>query len=329
MTSSRGPAIFGENGAVEVPKMAPQQSAKPLPIDLSTADVGTSEPQFNLGPAVIETDTATSRIEGWTPRSARPEERNIEQRFPMLTLGIAVLFFGTLAISAFSFVIQRFNESILLGTVALAVIAVGIGLIAAWGLREWHAFVALEKVEKARSAFSAKTPIEAARKSAISLISKMPLPEGLSIQLAKQVESEKTVQGIVDILRTEALAIQNDQAQKAIINASARLAGLVTLSPSQIGDTLIFVIRAGALIRQIARIYGLRPTGLSTLKLARRVMTSAGLVAATDVAVSTALQAFTTNPLVQMAIGDAAGTAVAAQRIYRIGRITMAECSPV
>ncbi len=85
-------------------------------------------------------------------------------------------------------------------------------------------------------------------------------------------------------------------------------------------------MRGVRLVRQVARAYGLRPHGLATWALLRRVMSSASLVAAADIAGGMLGHAMLTNPFAQKIAGEVAGAAVASQRMYRLGRVSAAAC---
>jgi hypothetical protein len=53
------------------------------------------------------------------------------------------------------------------------------------------------------------------------------------------------------------------------------------------------------------------------------------MVVSTDLAVSAALQAVATHPLLRHVAGDVAGATVAARRMLLLGRAAAAACTPI
>jgi putative membrane protein len=82
------------------------------------------------------------------------------------------------------------------------------------------------------------------------------------------------------------------------------------------------------MLRQIAECYGLRPTLPITVHLIRRLIREAGKLGAVDLAASALVQNLGGSAL-EWASSAAAESVYAAQRIGRLGIMTMMLCRPV
>lgn len=118
------------------------------------------------------------------------------------------------------------------------------------------------------------------------------------------------------------------EAQKVIKRNVLTGSMAVAISPHPALDSFFVLWRAKVLIRTIGEVYGLQPTGLSSIRLIKHAITSAmiaaalertGEVALTQAAQNVALKAF--KPL-----AEGATTAV---RLYRLGKITQQVCRPI
>ena len=89
-------------------------------------------------------------------------------------------------------------------------------------------------------------------------------------------------------------------------------------------------MRGVALIRQVARIYGLRPGLAVTVGLLRRVAWTVASVSGTELlSRAVADQVLERLPVIKHLAGAIPGTSVAEIRLYRLAGITAAACSPL
>jgi putative membrane protein len=82
------------------------------------------------------------------------------------------------------------------------------------------------------------------------------------------------------------------------------------------------------MVREIAACYGHRPTALATGHLLRRLVTEAGKLGAVDLA-GAALSQHIGGAVLERVATSAAESTYAAQRMARLGLVTMGLCRPV
>jgi putative membrane protein len=115
------------------------------------------------------------------------------------------------------------------------------------------------------------------------------------------------------------------EADAAIRAASLRMAGGVLLLPSALLDTVLFAAQGFALIRRIARIYGLAPGAAATWRLSRRVLVEAGAIGSADAVAGAAARLVGLLP----GLADAGIAGVAATRMARLGLLAKRACRPL
>jgi putative membrane protein len=128
-----------------------------------------------------------------------------------------------------------------------------------------------------------------------------------------------------ELFERHVLAPLDAEADAAIRAASLRMAGGVLVLPSALLDTVWFAAQGFALIRRIARIYGLAPGAAATWKLSRRVLVEAGAVGAADAVAGGAARLMGAVP----GLADAGIAGVAGLRMARIGVLAKRACRPL
>jgi putative membrane protein len=280
-------------------------------------------------PVLFEIDAPAARIDHeWEEFVKRPAAR--EPLFGTATLlagGLFILILGFFVVESVGWVAALVETRPWLGWPAGAVLAIGVGLIiwAVW--RELSALFAVRRMEDWQAALSeAADDMSAARAAAngyIALVRAQGLPIGDAREIVRGANS---VEQIRNGLEATILPILDANAARITRAAAAQAFGLTAVSPSASIDAMLFSIRGIRLVRQVARAYGLRPHGLATWALLRRVMTNASLVAAVDIAGGMLGHAILTNPFAQKIAGEVAGATVASQRMYRLGRVASISC---
>ena len=244
-----------------------------------------------------------------------------------LSLGILAAFLLLLAIlglDLINFIHSQFGKSIALGGVTLFLLAPPAFLLA-WAIAtEWRGYSQLSDVEDLRRGLFGQDLLVA--------------KAGAARWLASINASSYTVQIVMGARDTETLRalLQNtvlpdlDQATKSAGRAAAvQVLAATAVSPWPGLDGLLVTWRGFRLVNQVARIHGLRPGTLGTLKILRRVAFDASGVAATDVVASTVAEALLNSPLAGGLVGQSAGSAVAAQRMLRLSYAVSVSCRPV
>lgn len=137
---------------------------------------------------------------------------------------------------------------------------------------------------------------------------------------AAQSDRQSAIEYIA-LLDNVLLSRLDKDADTAIKKASLSIAALVAISPHPALDAVLVLIRANMLIRNISQIYGLEPTGLSSLYLLKHSIISA-LAAAGVEEISTLLAEEISMGLTEKAAKFIAEGAVSSARLYRLGHLT-------
>jgi uncharacterized membrane protein YcjF (UPF0283 family) len=123
--------------------------------------------------------------------------------------------------------------------------------------------------------------------------------------------------------------IHLDEEANAVIRRSfLGTAAAVAIVPHPTLDAVIVLWRATVLIRRIGEIYGLAPTGLSSLRLLKHSIASAIIAAGADVAAGLVVEQLGADLARQVLSGLAEG-AVTARRLYRLGIYAQKLCRPI
>ena len=128
---------------------------------------------------------------------------------------------------------------------------------------------------------------------------------------------------------SQAVMTPLDRRAEAIIRrASTRAFGITAISPTAITDAVFFIYTAVRMLREIAACYGHRPTALATGHLLRRLIAEAGKLGVIDLA-GAALTQHVSGAVLEKIATSAAESTYAAQRMARLGLVTMGLCRPV
>lgn len=244
---------------------------------------------------------------------------------PLLVMsGFAVLALGLAALQTGNFVAAEFARSRLLGGLTLLVALLGFGLILLGIWRELRALAALHAVDRLRrdlASDDATVKVAAARRWLDRI-------EG-GAALRPALDALNDPDAVLPLLRAGAeagLRVKADQlGRRAALQVVAGMAA--TPAPSLV--VLLVSWRGLRLIRQIASLYGLRPSLFGTLGLLRRTAYAATATAVTEAAINTAAHAVLSTPLLTHLAGEMAGGAVAARRMIVLGRAASVACTPL
>lgn len=211
----------------------------------------------------------------------------------------------------------------------LALIVVALGA-AAW--REWRALRALEDAAAARVAVASARSSPAKMRRALDAAADRLVETRLAVGEARKAwrataPVTDTVAGLEAEFARIFLSSIDNLALTAVASAAKTAAASVSLSPSPAGDFALFAWGCLRLLRQVAKMYGLKPGRAAELRLLRRVLADASMMAAADVLSDTVSQ--TLGKLAGMVTGRAAEAALASQRMARFGLVVMGACRPL
>lgn len=305
----------------------------PLQPGFVDAPLPAPDPEAPNRPSLLDADKDADRgpIDHlWEPErfGKRTESCNSSVLF---ATGFALLIGGWLILSAVGFAADQFHRSLGLGALTLIVFGMALALISFGTWIEVKAYRALWKVEALRNAF-ARPDITAAEAKVLC----KPWARARAAQLADAdvvldaLVRAETVAEIKSVLQNRVLEPLRQIARQAGRRAAVQGGAVVAITPSSALDGVLAGLRALALIRQVARIYGLRPGPAVTVALLHRVAwTVAGVSGIELLSRSLADHTLERLPLIKHLAGAVPGTSLTAIRLYRLADVTAEACSPL
>lgn len=201
------------------------------------------------------------------------------------------LFSFVLSVAAWDFIATLFARNPMLGSIALVLTSVAVGLALILGLREWGAYLRLAQLDSLRhqaASARASADAQAARKAVervTALYAHRPEMNGARLELAAAHDDLFDADALIDHAE-RVLVLPLDALARREIEAAARQVATVTaLVPMALADVATALFANLRMIRRIAEIYGGRSGGFASLGLLRRVFTylvATGAVALTD-----------------------------------------------
>ena len=298
-----------------------------------------------IAPRVIETnDTRPIEVAEAAPSNLRPFPRLLPSRRlrpgVIAGMGIGTLAIGLIAIDTINWIAGQFEHDTVLGTLASAALAAGIGGVAYWLMAEVRGLQRLRGVERHRTELEDMSTISMSRaewhiQDIVATIRPLGMENAISSFQDATQPHHSTVQRF-ELLSRIVIRPLDERAQETIRRAVMSTMGMSAVIPSALGDSVIFAARASHLIREVAEIYGHRPGLTGTMHLFKRVLFSAGTVGATDFARNAVggIIAQHLGGAVIEKVADKVGTiaaesVLAGQRMARIGIFAMKSCRPL
>jgi putative membrane protein len=210
-------------------------------------------------------------------------------RFALWAFG--ALFTFVLSVSAYDFVTGLLARNLILGWAALALFGVALLAGLVLGLREWAAFLRLERLDGLRSRAEtarAEADLRAARRVVAGLTALYSARGDTAWGRARLAEREGEVMdadALLSLAERELLTTLDAEAQLVIEGAARQVATVTALVPLALADVATAAVANLRMIRRIAEIYGGRSGSFGSLKLLRRVfgsLVAAGALALTD-----------------------------------------------
>jgi putative membrane protein len=144
----------------------------------------------------------------------------------------------------------------------------------------------------------------------------------------RQLQQHHSPAQQIEIFSQTVMTPLDRDAEAIVRRASARAFGITAISPTAITDAIFFIACSIRMVREIATCYGHRPTALATAHLLRRLVVEAGKLGAVDLAGAT-LSQHLGGAIAERVATSAAESMYAAQRMARLGLVTMGMCRPV
>lgn len=288
-----------------------------------------------MTPRVISTEAA-GRIVPTEPQSRAPVAllpRRPRTR-PLIKFGLAavgVFLAGGLVLGAADWLATMYERSAALGTLASALLATGIAGAGAIAWHELNSLFMLRSVEAIQRRLATDAEPRDAQSAIEDLLAVLAQRRDCEAGLAafqRQAQLHHSPAEQVAILRQTVLRTLDHRAEAAIRKAALRAFGITALSPTSLTDALFFVAVSLRMMREIAEVYGLRPTAAATTHLLRRLVREAGKLGAIDLATASLMQHLGGGAAERLS-SAAAESLYAAQRMARLGIAIMQLTRPV
>ena len=220
--------------------------------------------------------------------------------------------------------ILAFQQAAVWGGVLAGMVGVLAGILgwAVW--REWRGYVVLDVVDTMRRDLQGQdaAAVQGAALAWLRGIRRTDLAE----DVLRQAADAETVRAL---LRGGPIKELEERTVRLGRAYGFRVLAATAVCPWPGLDGLVVVWQSIRMVREIALIHGMRPGTLGSAALLRRAAMDAGVVVATDMAVTAAVDALLSSLWVGGLAGQAAGSAVAARRIVRLALVTGAYCRPL
>jgi putative membrane protein len=180
-----------------------------------------------------------------------------------------------------NFTAAQFDRAPWLGWLTVALLAPACAALLWSAVREWRGLAALKTADEVRVGLQSED-LKVARTQAdnwLKAISAEP-------EVVSSVQSARDAETLRSLLRTGPLAKLDQEVSASGRAAALRVLAATAVSPWPGLDGVIVIWQSLRLVRHVARLYGLRPGALGTLRLLRRATTDASTVAAAEIAVA-------------------------------------------
>lgn len=312
----------------EEPGLRPQVFVTEEPRQAEAAEPAT--------PRVIATEQ-TGRIAPAPPAKravvAKPAKRRGSLLRKIAWTGLSGAVAVWLCIDLYLWVEQAFGYGSGLGWLAAATVATGVAAAGALVLRELRSYLEIKHVEDHQRLLAVPSEVRPAdvQRAIRDVIAEVPKDRaGLAAIEAfqRQVQRHHTPTQQIEILAQTVMAPLDRRAEAIVRRASTRAFGITAISPTAVTDAVFFIYTAVRMVRELAACYGHRPTAFATGHLLRRLVLEAGKLGAIDLA-GAALSQHLGGAVLEKIATSAAESTYAAQRMARLGLVTMGLCRPV
>jgi putative membrane protein len=290
-----------------------------------------------LAPRIIAT-AQTGRIIPAPPAELQPavesgrRRSSLSMKLALASLGAA--FCGWLGVDLYLWIASAFNSSTWLGWAAAVAAGVGISAAGAMIVHEARSYLALKNVETNQQRLALQrenihtSDVHEAIRDVIAEIPRDRESTAAIEAFQRKVQRHHSSAQQIELLSETVMTPLDKRAEAIVRRASARAFGITAISPTAVMDVLFFIACSVRMVREIAACYGHRPTALATVHLLRRLVVEAGKLGAVDFA-GVALTQHIGGAVIERLATSAAESMYAAQRMARLGLVTMGLCRPI
>lgn len=285
-------------------------------------------------PGFVETTSQPPPADGeevWAPARIEVARSLGSGALTWIAAGGALLIVSAVLLSAAASVLDHMARSHVLGLVALFAYGTALGLIA-WGVAlEVRSYRRLKAVDALRRVLHrSEASVDEMRASCLAWLNTLgpTLPGAVTARAA--LNDCRSVQEVRAALRQRVLEPLRLQARHAGQRAGLQGGALVAITPSPALGGFASGLRALALIREVAGLYGLRPgTTVTVVLLRRATWTAMGVTGADMIALTAAQQLLGHVPVLQHIVAAVPGAGLAAWRLGSLASMIAEACSPL
>jgi len=310
---------------------------RPFVIDAGPAPAADPSASAGLAPMVIETDdprpvtpgtvTSFEEVDQFGPSEAASSS-------PLWLKSLAVGIAGLASVLAIDWIVGLFDRSPWLGAIGTVFLVLIFSGAVAWIAREMRALARLKDVGRIRSLLDwsalpmQRSDLAGRIEDSIRLLSHLPAYHSQIPTWRARRAADLPAPDALALFEADMLANADKKALSAARRAIRDAFGLVALSPTGLTDTVLFVSRAMRLLREVAEIYGLRPSSASLALLGHRVLKDAGMVTVADAA-GDLVSGFIGGSVAGKLSTLAGEGAIGAQRMAKFSLLAIESCRPV
>lgn len=286
-------------------------------------------PAAPLRPRVIQTDRTDPipvRPGDTTapPPPQQPSPRPTPLRYALA--GLALLIVAGFVVDAVRLVQSAFALGQGLGIVAALLLGLGVAGPLVWLLWEWRSLSGLRQLDRLHELSQAPTREQAVRvvEATLTLLPASSTP--MADDFRRRLQPHHDGEDVLNLARAAILPPSDEAARQVVRRAVLQTGGLTALSPTVLIDTLLFVVRALALLRAVAQVYGQHP-GLAGMRhLLREIVRETATLGAVELGGQVLGEV---GGKAVERLGVLTGSVLAAQRMARLGLLAMRVCRPI
>jgi putative membrane protein len=305
-------------------------TAEPGPVDPAVVIPAEAAP-IPAAAAIVpgEVDVAVEPIDSIDPAPpvSRPPSR---WGRVFWLLAVAIAGFGVYGLG--TWLIDTWRSDRIGGSILAILSLAFLGALAKASIGEFRALRRLREATRFRADLAAAlrrdSPAEIAAAMAPVLAMVTARRPDLARQFHHRVDGQSDSAAVVRQFRSAVLAPLDQEARRVVRREAFATLGAVAVSPHPTLDVAIVLWRSIAMVRRIADIYGLRPSGLATIRLSRMVVVSAAAAMAADPA-GEALAGALGGGVANKLAGKLAEGSITGFRAMRLGIRAIDVCRPL
>lgn len=251
--------------------------------------------------------------------------------FTWIAAGVLVLLVSGSMLALAGFAVDQAARSPLLGAATIAAYALGLGVLGRGIAIEIESYRRLAVVDRLRVQLeNPRCSAEMARQACRAWLDNISPNLADATAIREGLRACTTAGEVRALLRHKVLEPLWRKAQQSGRRAALQGGAVVAITPSPALDGLFAGLRSLYLIREVAAVYGLRPSASVTVSLVRRAAWTATSVAGIELtARCIAEQVFPNAPVLKHVASVMPGVGLTAQRLYRLASAVAEACSPL